>query len=219
VSARIQEIPALRCLADVRGWRSGLPRRGEPSTLAARRGGVTDLGSWPSRGGGHGSTLPVLGGWCVLDWRRRHTGFFWGGVGTNSWCTGGITQLPLWLCSREAVARIGGRSRVGFPSSRRPVPDAAVGCARGVEVGSWRVTLFRRLGVRGRALFGVRCVMRIGGVQSEMELAYAGLHQLCAGLLEGLAALPRPQRDALQVAFGLAESGPPPITSWWPWRS
>jgi hypothetical protein len=78
VSARIQEIPALRCLADVRGWRSGLPRRGEPSTLAARRGGVTDLGSWPSRGGGHGSTLPVLGGWCVLDWRRGHTGFFWG---------------------------------------------------------------------------------------------------------------------------------------------
>ena len=32
-------------------------------------------------------------------------------------------------------------------------------------------------------------VMRVVGVQSEMELAYAGLHQLCAGLLEGLAAL------------------------------
>jgi len=52
-------------------------------------------------------------------------------------------------------------------------------------------------------------VVRLAGVQSEMELAYAGLHQLCAGLLEGLAALPRLQRDALQVAFGLAESGAP----------
>jgi hypothetical protein len=41
-------------------------------------------------------------------------------------------------------------------------------------------------------------VVRIAGVQSEMELAYAGLHQLCAGLLEGLAALPRLQRDALR---------------------
>ena len=51
-------------------------------------------------------------------------------------------------------------------------------------------------------------VVRVVGVQSEMELAYAGLHQLCAGLLEGLAALPRPQRDALQVALGSAEGGP-----------
>ena len=51
-------------------------------------------------------------------------------------------------------------------------------------------------------------VVRVVGVQSEMELAYAGLHQLCAGLLEGLDALPRPQRDALQVALGSAEGGP-----------
>jgi hypothetical protein len=47
-------------------------------------------------------------------------------------------------------------------------------------------------------------VVRVVGVQSEMELAYAGLHQLCAGLLGGPARRPRPQHDALQVAFGLA---------------
>jgi DNA-binding CsgD family transcriptional regulator len=52
-------------------------------------------------------------------------------------------------------------------------------------------------------------VVRVVGVQSEMELAYAGLHQLCAGLLGSLAALPRPQRDALQVALGFAETGTP----------
>jgi AAA ATPase domain len=46
-------------------------------------------------------------------------------------------------------------------------------------------------------------VARAAGAESEMELAFAGLHQLCAPLLDQLAGLPRPQRDALEVAFGL----------------
>ena len=52
-------------------------------------------------------------------------------------------------------------------------------------------------------------VVWVVGVQSEMELAYAGLQQLCAGLLDASAGRLRPQRDALQVAFGLAGSGAP----------
>ena len=52
-------------------------------------------------------------------------------------------------------------------------------------------------------------VLRAGGVQSEMELAFAGLHQLCAPLLEQVGSLPAPQRQALQVAFGLSEGAPP----------
>src|SRR5215831_1812462 len=52
-------------------------------------------------------------------------------------------------------------------------------------------------------------VMRAVGVQSEMELAFAGLHQLCAPLLDHLGRIPAPQRDALRTAFGLA-AGPPP---------
>ena len=52
-------------------------------------------------------------------------------------------------------------------------------------------------------------IVRAVGVQSEMELAYAGLHQLCAGMLDRLAGLPSPQRDALRVAFGLQEGGAP----------
>lgn len=47
------------------------------------------------------------------------------------------------------------------------------------------------------------------GVESEMELAFAGLHQLCAPLLDGLHRLPVPQRAALETAFGLSE-GPQP---------
>jgi hypothetical protein len=46
-------------------------------------------------------------------------------------------------------------------------------------------------------------VARTAGVQSEMELAFAGLHQLCAPLLDRLGRLPGPQREALGVAFGL----------------
>ncbi|MEU8124328.1 AAA family ATPase [Spirillospora sp. NPDC049024] len=52
-------------------------------------------------------------------------------------------------------------------------------------------------------------VARAGGVESEMELAFAGLHQLCMPLLDRLEGLPGPQRDALGVAFGLREGGVP----------
>jgi len=45
-------------------------------------------------------------------------------------------------------------------------------------------------------------VVRVSGVESEMELAFAGLHQLCAPLLDRVDRLPTPQRDALEVAFG-----------------
>jgi DNA-binding CsgD family transcriptional regulator len=48
-------------------------------------------------------------------------------------------------------------------------------------------------------------LLRAAAVQSEMELAFAGLHQLCAPILEGLDELPGPQRDALRVAFGLQD--------------
>ena len=47
------------------------------------------------------------------------------------------------------------------------------------------------------------------GVESEMELAYSGLHQLCKPMLDHLDALPGPQRDVLANVFGLS-SGPAP---------
>jgi DNA-binding CsgD family transcriptional regulator len=52
-------------------------------------------------------------------------------------------------------------------------------------------------------------VARAVGGESEMELAYASLHQLCASLLERVGKLPAPQRQALEVVFGLS-AGPPP---------
>jgi DNA-binding CsgD family transcriptional regulator len=52
-------------------------------------------------------------------------------------------------------------------------------------------------------------VARAVGVQAEMELAFAGLHLLCAQMLDHLEGLPGPQRDALRTAFGLS-AGPAP---------
>jgi DNA-binding CsgD family transcriptional regulator len=52
-------------------------------------------------------------------------------------------------------------------------------------------------------------VLRAVGVQSERELAYAALHQLCGPMLDGLGRLPGPQRDALATTFGLS-AGPVP---------
>jgi DNA-binding CsgD family transcriptional regulator/tetratricopeptide (TPR) repeat protein len=52
-------------------------------------------------------------------------------------------------------------------------------------------------------------VARAAGVPSETELAFAGLHQLCAPMLSRASRLPGPQQDALRTAFGIA-AGPPP---------
>ena len=52
-------------------------------------------------------------------------------------------------------------------------------------------------------------VARAVGVESEMELAFAGLHQLCAPFLDRIDRLPPPQRVALGTAFGLQNGNPP----------
>jgi DNA-binding CsgD family transcriptional regulator len=52
-------------------------------------------------------------------------------------------------------------------------------------------------------------IARIAGVESEMELAYAALQQLCAPMLGGLERLPDPQRQALGVVFGRRAGEPP----------
>ena len=52
-------------------------------------------------------------------------------------------------------------------------------------------------------------VARAAGVESEMELAFAGLHQLCTPMLSKLAGLPGPQRDALGTIFGLSTGEAP----------
>jgi hypothetical protein len=52
-------------------------------------------------------------------------------------------------------------------------------------------------------------VQRTAGVESELELPYSGLHQLCAGMLDHLERVPGPQRDALLTALGHAAGEAP----------
>jgi len=52
-------------------------------------------------------------------------------------------------------------------------------------------------------------VLRAVGVEWEMELPFAGLHQLCAGLLDGCGRLPEPQSNAISTAFGLSSGAQP----------
>jgi DNA-binding CsgD family transcriptional regulator len=89
-------------------------------------------------------------------------------------------------------------------------------------VGDLRSGRGRALVVRGEAGVGKSALLeyaagaaadlrvaRAVGVDSEMELAFAGVHQLCAPLLDRLERLPAPQRDALGIAFGLRGGGAP----------
>jgi DNA-binding CsgD family transcriptional regulator len=96
---------------------------------------------------------------------------------------------------RAAVDRVLNQARAG---------SSAVLVVRG-EPGIGKTALLDY--AAGRAL-GFR-VVRAWGVESEMELAFAGLHQLCVPMLGRLDQLPGPQRDALAVAFGMAEGQAP----------
>jgi DNA-binding CsgD family transcriptional regulator len=108
------------------------------------------------------------------------------------------------------------RSSSGFVD-RDSERDALERLLAGVRAGQSRVLVLRgEAGVGKTALLrhlsaaatGCR-IARAAGVESEMELAFAGLHALCAPMLPRLGHLPEPQREALSTAFGLS-AGPPP---------
>src|SRR3954469_17203157 len=112
------------------------------------------------------------------------------------------------MSDRDPVARLRGR---------RSECEALDGLIAGVRTGESRaVVLCGEAGVGKTALLeyaskratGCR-VARAAGVESEMELAFAGLHQLCAPMLGRLDRLPAPQRDALATAFGLRAGNAP----------
>ena len=109
------------------------------------------------------------------------------------------------------------RGRAGELQGRRRECAVLDELIEGVRAGQSRALVVRgESGVGKTALLeylaahatGCR-VARAPGVQSEMELAFAALHQLCAPMLDRLDLLPDPQREALGTAFGIT-SGPPP---------
>src|SRR4051794_30142687 len=82
---------------------------------------------------------------------------------------------------RSAVLVIGGEAGVGKSALLAYLVERASGC----RIAHW------------------------AGVESEMELPFAGVHQLCGPMLDRLDRLPAPQRDALATAFGLSAGDPP----------
>src|ERR1700736_3789591 len=54
-------------------------------------------------------------------------------------------------------------------------------------------------------------IIRAMGVESEMELAFASLHQLSGPMLRHLGELPDPQREALETVFGISAGTPPDL--------
>ena len=82
--------------------------------------------------------------------------------------------------------------------------QSAVLIIRG-EAGIGKTALLR---YAARQATGFR-LAQVTGVQAEMELPFAGIHQLCAPGLDRLDALPQPQQDAVRVALGLASGQVP----------
>jgi hypothetical protein len=71
------------------------------------------------------------------------------------------------------------------------------------EAGVGKTALLER--TVARAASDVR-VERVVASESEMELAYAALHQLCGHMMGSAGRLPAPQREALEAVFGLREA-------------
>jgi DNA-binding CsgD family transcriptional regulator len=91
----------------------------------------------------------------------------------------------------------------------RLLSDALAGASRTLvlrgDVGVGKSALVRHVTARADAWR----VASVVGVESEMELAFSGIHQLCSPLLGFLERLPGPQQIALKTVFG-RETGPPP---------
>ena len=119
---------------------------------------------------------------------RDMVGLAWSPRGQRWCCTAGASSARCWIGCLTAVR--GGQSRVLVVSG---------------EPGVGKTALLQSV---IQSASGFR-VVRAVGVESEMELAFAALQQLCAPMLDRLDRLPAPQQDALGVAFGLRAGNAP----------
>ena len=98
--------------------------------------------------------------------------------------------------------------------SERAVLSRLLGAARGGHGGA--IVVLGEPGIGKTALIEEAItaaegfqVFQTAGHEGEMELAFAALQQLCVPGLDSLQRLPEPQRDALNVVFGITTGGPP----------
>ena len=123
-----------------------------------------------------------------------------------------------YMVAPKGLPHVGGRPvmrllgrRVECEALDRLLADAVAGTSQALvlrgEAGVGKTALLGYLSERVESS-GLR-IARAAGVESEMELAYSSLHQLCVTMLDHLERLPVPQRAALETVFGLSE-GPAP---------
>lgn len=117
----------------------------------------------------------------------------------GGWSATGGTPRPGWLVGREAECATLDRLLADVRGG-----ESRVLVLRG-EAGVGKSALLDHLIAKSA---GCR-VVAATGVQSEMELPFAAVHQLCVPMLDLLDTLPEPQRDALGTAFGM-RAGPAP---------
>ena len=124
----------------------------------------------------------------------------------------GLSPLPVQTAADFTVR--GGAMELIDRDAERDTLDRFVAAVRAGE--SQALVVSGEAGVGKTALLdylagqasGCR-LARTAGVQSEMELPFAALHQLCAPMLDKLQRLPVPQRDAVRIAFGMSSGSAP----------
>jgi DNA-binding CsgD family transcriptional regulator len=118
------------------------------------------------------------------------------------------TVLPPATAGQAAGRRLHGRRREREMLDRL-VADVRAGQSRVLvlrgEPGTGKTALLDYLAQRA---VGCR-VARVTGVEPETEMAFAGLHQLCAPFLGRFGHLPDPQREALRTAFNMQDGSVP----------
>src|SRR6266581_5501609 len=123
-----------------------------------------------------------------------------GNIGAGQMAThfpvrGGTTELKGRRLERRVLDRLVDAVRAGESRALVVAGEPGVGKTALLDYLAGRASGFR--------------VVRTAGVQSEMELAFAALHQLCAPMLDRAGRLPFPQREALRTAFGLSADPAP----------
>ena len=113
-----------------------------------------------------------------------------------------------------AQLRSGGRVCSGAMDERRRSMRWSQGRAAGAQPGRWSLRGEAGIGKTALLRYLIESasdltVARAAGVESEMELPFASLHQLSGPMLDRLERLPAPQREALEIVFALSAGAAP----------
>ena len=109
-------------------------------------------------------------------------------------------------CEGFDAARSARRARGAGRAARRARGPAAAACW---SCGARRASARRRCSSTRSNRRRTFTLLRAVGVESEMELPFAALHQLCAPIDDVVDRLPAPQREALEITFGLRAGAAP----------